>query len=893
MKKLFLIGLLLMAFARLASATVYTVTATHLTMHVGDPTPSLIFTVSSYSGTYASLFNGQPTLSATATSASAVGTYPITVSAGSMSTVNGGDSLVFVAGSIDVLAPDGTGANLTTLSYPSWWNTAPWYPVLNVASNPIANLVGDCATDNAIPALRLLGMGRGTPAPTGTVTGGTTFTITSTTPAWTFTGWPANTFVMLDGIPNTITPVSASVATLGTAVTNGSNQIMFLPWWTVSTSTTGGVTTVTATNGADFTTIPAAFFGYTSGSSHGGGIIIAGVSYYAQVVDSTHITLLQSTAPTLTNVDMFMEGSGAINYGPQPQNWFFPPGCYATSQQWRQQGTFWHYWGSGPQSSYIKLLPNSAIGNTAFSNTVTPGNNEFFEPSSIGGNSNFHEFIYGLGIDIGVGNPSAIPFTTVQNNIGADRNMQIWVDDSRCPYAIDWQRAYPGPMMFKNLAVYGCTNAFSSDMGEYDTVISDGTFEGQLGVVFDAQYAKVYAENILSDNSNQFLHSYGSTIGSFAILNSTLLNGGSGTTAIQIDLNSNGYLKNVSFTGYGTSLLDNSIGGGVTLTGNAVESWSGVASGVSLFDSGQTPASLHLPIVQTPTATPGSPSTWTQLGAQPSTWAATMAASCGTVALAPGIYNSSTSGTFNITIPDCVTYINMGLSLGGLTSFTPNFIIAGTSATPLVFDGGIYERSTFTHTGSRILVSLDGAFSQYTSSAGAGNVFLEDSGFGYPSETPMTCVAGQHVWARQLNLEQQSSDKFVGNGCTLWVLGYKTEQQEEAELVLSGHSQAEIFGAFVYDNNNPATHPISSHFYLTDSSLFMASAWFKIDATGYGLPYSITETQSGVTQNLSTPGINSPFTLPMFYSFGANISAPTFTMKWLGNVTGRGNLTLF
>ena len=43
-----------------AMASTFTVTAPHLTMHVGDPVPPLIFNVSAYSGSYASHFSGEP-----------------------------------------------------------------------------------------------------------------------------------------------------------------------------------------------------------------------------------------------------------------------------------------------------------------------------------------------------------------------------------------------------------------------------------------------------------------------------------------------------------------------------------------------------------------------------------------------------------------------------------------------------------------------------------------------------------------------------------------------------------------------------------------------------------------------------------------------------------------
>ena len=119
-----------------------------------------------------------------------------------------------------------------------------------------------------------------------------------------------------------------------------------------------------------------------------------------------------------------------------------------------------HFVGTGPQQAYLRLLPNSPAFNTG---TVT----QFFRPQSVTKNDSFHEYIYNLGFKIGPGNPDAIPFTTIQNNSGAVRNVQIWADDSECPYAINFNREYPGPVLFKNVAVYGCKLAYSSGQGEY------------------------------------------------------------------------------------------------------------------------------------------------------------------------------------------------------------------------------------------------------------------------------------------------------------------------------------------------------------------------------------------------------------------------------------------
>ena len=859
MKRLLL--LLLLLPLRMFGAT-YTVTATHLTMHAGDQVPPLIFTVSTYSGTYASVFNGQPTLSTTATSSSVAGTYPITVTAGSMSPVSGGDSLTFVAGSMVVLAPDGTGANITTSTYPSGFTTGPAFPAFNVTSNAIANLVGDGTTDNAVNMLRLLDFGRGTPFETVTVTGGTTVT---TSGAWPFTGIANGSIVALGGIPNTIASVtSATVLTLGTSVTNGT-YTMFLPWWKVSLS--GNV--VTLVSGVPFTSIPSSYL-YTSSGSPGAGFIVAGVATYITVTDASHLALVnpapQLNGATLTGVDGFLGASGSANYGPQEVSMYWPAGVYATSQNVRMPGAFWAMWGTNPQTSYIKLLPNSIIGNVT---QVLPQTNEFWEPSSEGGNDNFHEFFNSLGIDVGVGNPLAIPYTTVQNNIGSVRNAVFWAEDSRCQFGVDWQRAYPGPMLFKNVSVYGCVNAISSVMGEYNLVWESGTEEGQTGtVVNDAQYMKIQWRHMLSDNAGQFLHCYGSGECSAVLLDSTLLNGNGSTAAILTATNSTIYAKNVTVTGYSPSISDGYTGTVVNTSGNITQYWSGTAQ--SLFNSGSTPDSLHLTVQETP-AIPSIVG-GTQLSAVATNWPSQIASCTGAAYAAPGQYVLSSGTVVNITVPDTCTVLQFYQSGRSSVSYTINITVAGSSSTPLTITGCIYESCNLIHSGSRTVSLVDEGVNIYTSSPGTGNLFIEDGGFGYPSITTPVFQAGQSVWARQLNNEQNGANKFDCIGCTLWILGYKTEQQHTYSVVLTSQAKAEIFGYWYYFNQTP-TSPISAPMTITDSSLF-AVGWSKVDSSANGLPDFITETQSGTTLNLTNPTSGSSSQLPMYYSFGASATNP-------------------
>ena len=824
-----------------ASATAYTFTCSHATMHVGDLVPPLIAQNTAggvQAGAGSAIFTVAPNCSTTATSSSPVGSYTITANAGTLANP-GTDTIAYVNGTLTVIAADNIGAVLTGgITYPSGFTAGPAFPALNVTSNGLANWTCDGTTDNAVNIDRLLRIGRDTPSATITVTGGTAVTATAGT---SFTGIGVSSPVEVNGIPNTFTALTSTTGTLGTAVTNAAGLLLSLPWWTVTTSGTS----VTATAGTPFT-------GLT------GNITISGVTYTISSINSATSITLTASAGTQTNVDMYTAPSATISDGDRPQTFIIPSGSgCGTSRPITQPGAYYAYYGSGPQASYFYLLPNSPL--------FQSGTQQFWNPQSIGSNSNFHEYITGVGFRIGAGNAAAIPITTVANNSGSWRNIQVWADDSVCPYALNFNRAYPGPMFWKNVAVYGCANAISSGQGEYSETMEGMTFEGQTSTVIDAHYLKIDMRHVLSDNSTEFLHCYGSTACHATVMQSEILNGSG--TGIQADSGSAIFVQGLTSTGYSTVISDSYTGSPVTVTTSpVVQYWSGTAA--SIFNSNSTADTLHLPVQETPVATDPSPSTWTQLGSTISGWCATITGSASTtVFLPPGVYSGA--GSYSCTIPDTVNHIIWGQSKTPTASgYTFAMTLAGTSATPLVIDGCPYEICTVSHTGTRTAVFTDSTISSYTASSGAGNVFVEDDVFGYPSLTTTTFVPGQSIWARQLNIEESAVgvSKITCTGCNLWVLGYKTEQSNP-NLTETARAKAEIYGFFQYNNAAPPSGT-SSPYYLTDSSLF-ATGWAKTDVAGRGQPNWINETQSGVLNTYATSSQNVSVMLPMFYSFGA------------------------
>ena len=559
--------------------------------------------------------------------------------------------------------------------------------------------------------------------------------------------------------------------------------------------------------------------------------------------------------------------------GALPMFLYFPPGVYLASDTIIPYGNYWSIYGAGAQTSVIKLAPNSPAFNTGTAPV------QFFSPLSVNKNDNFHIFIQNMGFESGVGNPNAEIFTTQVNNIGAIRNVQVWSDDSNCVNALNIRRAYPGPGMMRNVAAYGCQNGIYSNQQEYNFTFEDITLEGQTVAGIGTTNMKFSIRHLLSDNSVPALQAelfHANT----TIMDSELFGDNSSGIGLQ-----NGkekgqqgchlYTRNVKVVGYATSEADYCVTPSKTYKGDLAETWSGEAQ--TVFDQTAPPGSLHLPESETPQPDDPDPRTWTMLGTSPATWAATISGSKSpTVYAPPGQYGGN--GAYAITVPDTVNHLQFynAMPTPGRT-YTINLTIAGSAKTPLIIEGCPNNACIITHTGSRTLVLVDDNTFNYSAAAGAGNLYLDDVILGAnnnPGNT-VTFYPSQHIWARQLDEEPARADKIICNGCTLWILGYKTEHN--GTDIVATNAQIEIFGFFYYKLTLAA--PDSTTMQITDSNLF-ATGYENINIPGYGAPNWVVETRNGTTSRLAAPGVNSPQHLHVFYSYGGKKSSTTPVRKF-------------
>ena len=807
-------GLWAIAFLLPASAfaTVYTVTANNLRMEAGQTPPWVTWTISS---PYTSaLFTGEPTCTTTATSASAVGTYATHCVLGNMSTVSGGDSLTFVDGTMKVIAADGKGFQgaASGVTIPSGYFDGAQFGVINVTSNVIANMTANSfsATDPTVcdngtlsdeAFAEISSWGRSEKVMTVAVTGGNTVTYTSGGYG-DFTGLNVGDPVQVAGVLTTIATMTGTtvLTTASTALVNATGVRFFPPPPAV---TTNGTTTVTLTDG-------------TVATGRSGSVYIGGYSYtISSITDATHI-VMTATVPTSTGLHMYTASTVTSGDGRQTLSLYFPHGCYLLTHPWIGYGNYITMKGTGSQDSFFRLKtasPQFAAGQ--------PSQTGWFNFAVLAGSaSQFNEFLFDLGFQQGAGNPVAEDMKWVNNNTGTMKNVQFYVDDSVNYDTVGLGHSESGPTLLKNIAVYGGNYGFFLAQDRYLITADQVTLEAQQvdGMFGTANGNHLSIQHLLMD---EFVPAMVITARQTAsILDSELFySGGSTVAGVTIASTGNIHWRNLTSTGYTPAIADTSTG--TLVNENAplnMEGWSGTAQ--SIFDSGSTPSSLFLPSPETPLGTAAS-STWVELGQDPANWCTTITGTSGThlyFYAPPAVYNSATGGAnYSCTIPDTVDYINIGYgqtSQAQATSLFFTWTIAGIASTPLIVDGPLYQAFTFIHTGTRTLVLKDGT-SYYQPSPGAGSVFFEDMGLGtqrvagvnsglgvieYPGPT---FYSSQTVVARQLDIEtgiqtdNTTAPKWQCQGCTMWVLGYKTEQNSPIGILSAG-AKVELWGTFWY-----------------------------------------------------------------------------------------------
>ncbi len=536
-----------------------------------------------------------------------------------------------------------------------------------------------------------------------------------------------------------------------------------------------------------------------------------------------------------------------IDYYGRPKALYFPPGTYLVHDTLRWIGCCVTLQGAGAGSSIIRLAPSSA----GFSNAASP------KPLILtpAGNQSFHQNIWDLSFTIGVGNPGATALSYISNNTGAIHNVAVTSEDGRGVAGIDLTRPYAGPLLVRNTTITGFDTGIILNNAEYSTTLEAITLSGQNVAGIRDTNQPLQIRGLHSTNAVPAIVNRG---GSVVMLDGQLNGGNSSSAAVQTDTNI--YMRNVSSTGYGRTLANTNASPAAIKA--AVGSVSELLTGAAQTLTGSTSAgSLKLPVSETPSYFSTSTTDWTAF--VPRSYGdtgplkAALNAGTHTVYFPFGSYFSYNEAA--VTVPDSVNRI-VGFSsvingsTGGTNGGGIRFVVTGNSTEPLVIEQFGYGLK-IDHRGTRPVVVKDARLT-YTSSPGAGNLYLEDV-----ETTAISLQPGQHVWARQLN-DEAAGTKIVNNGANLWILGLKTER---AGMVIDtkGGGKTELLGGLLYP---AATVPGSDMAFRSTDSQVSYIYTESVYCSGCGYTTQVDEMRSSTEKRVTAPS-SSNFRMPLFVGY--------------------------
>ena len=564
---------------------------------------------------------------------------------------------------------------------------------------------------------------------------------------------------------------------------------------------------------------------------------------------------------------------GAISDAGSGQTVYLPAGTYLVSRTifWRNRAGLWRAWvrlqGQNAATTTIKLRDN------LFTNTSNCDVNKYqgvlpgvgcqavlymstdlrdrAQNQTGGGEDAYMNYVQDLTIDTGSRNPGAIGIDAIMSNTGALRNVTVRSSDGQGRFGIALTReCCGGPGYLANVAIIG-----------FDYGIAAGYNLPQMG--YTLEHIALSGQNISGIYSHNFplwIRDLNSTNVVPAIVNTgigriTLIDGvlsGGPATVSAIQDNSNGgvmFLRNVVTTNYQSALSRN----GVVTGGASILEY--ISKGAqSLFPS--APASLNLPVKETPTYVNTDFTQWASVkafGATGNGWTDdTVAIQAALNSGKPVVYfpfaTYAVNGTLHI--PSSVRLVEgMGSFVVGTirtVSQRPGtkFSCEATSGGPVILDNFHYDKYTLSNGQITSIVNTCTVpfvmrdlfdFVGYLGNTTA-DVFWENAAITGGAQH------GGQLYGRQVNVEIGMTHLEIDNA-TAWIFGYKTEGSGGQGL-LWAHNGAtvEMVGAFQYPNTAPA----GIAYNIQDSCVSLVNVGAYV-----GFWPAITETRSGKTLTLN------------------------------------------
>ena len=453
-----------------------------------------------------------------------------------------------------------------------------------------------------------------------------------------------------------------------------------------------------------------------------------------------------------------------------------------------------------------------------------------------------------LTVHTGSGNPGASGVQFNANNWGSIRRVKIISGDGQGVTGLDLHfTSEIGPLLVQDVEVEGFDHGIRTDDAINGIVLERITVRGQnvAGVRNSGQVFSV--RDFLSVNSvpafTNGTSPFGGvdTGGACSLLDARFVGLPGAENVAAITSAAFLHARNVITTGYLRVLSRPLTSGTATVNGASLDEYR-TNSISSLFTS---PArGLGLPVEDPPDVPWDAPADWANVadfgavgsGGTDNTAAFQAAVDSGkpTVFVPPG-------GTYQIN-GDVLIRGNVRRFLGTHANVSGGGRLVVVDAAPPVVR---IERANFpgiaVQTSRTVVVSAVACGSVVAT--GTGKLFIDDVvGDRFQFLNPRA-----HIWARQLNVENDSETNIVNDGATLWILGLKTERgQTKVETKNGGFT--ELLGMHNYSTTNPGTAPL---FTITDAAASFATV---AESNFNGTPYAqyVRETRGGVMNTLAS-----------------------------------------
>jgi len=451
----------------------------------------------------------------------------------------------------------------------------------------------------------------------------------------------------------------------------------------------------------------------------------------------------------------------------------------------------------------------------------------FQHPDTVFNNVPGGNFLRNITIDTGRGNPGAVGLYFQGANQTDLRNITVKSDDGLGKYGI-WFKTGSIQGYYTDVTVQGFNvGIFDPINPEGDPAFEHLTVTGQNEAGIEHTGGGLSLRGLLSEQTQPGVPAIkidGS--GSQTVIVDSSLIAKRGASAIQLSASGGQglFARNITTSGYDSTIA---MGSQPLISGKFVTEY--VSSAPQSLRPGQTMKSLNLPVRETPSVPWYDPKTqWAIVDDYPNIQAAF---DSGKPVVCFKVHQYKISGDINV--PASVKVVDcLGSSVQG-----GGLVISALSADPiLVEDSSIPIRA-----GAQRDIIQRCAGGNISNPKGLPiNFYLENvndvaSGDDF-------CRPGQHVYARQIDIEYGSGSQIVCNGGTLWMFGFKTENAGATPLTVKNGGKLEILGGYTNTTNQQPPDKQNPELRIIDGDASVTLF------TNLGAPFlrMVDETRNGV-----------------------------------------------